>query len=184
MTDTRIARRYASAAFRLAQKEGGDIPGKRGQVLKDLRDMLDVCPALEAVFKSPIVTVQEKKNILSALLDKVDSDTTTRNFCYLLADKDRLAFFRAIVQAYETRLDEAQGVIRGKLTTAVALGKAKQDAIRADLVAKAGGKEIELSFAVDQAILGGVVLKIGDRVLDASLRAQLEILRETFKRGN
>lgn len=184
MTDTRIASRYATAAFRLAQAEGGDIPAKRGQVLKDLRAMLDVCPALESVFKSPVITVAEKKSILSTLLDRVEADRMTRNFCYLLADKERLAFFRAIVQAYETRLDEAQGVIRGKLTTAVALSADRQAAIKADLVEKAGGKEIELSFAVDQAILGGVVLKIGDRVLDASLRAQLEILRETFKRGN
>ena len=49
---------------------------------------------------------------------------------------------------------------------------------------KKAGKAIELSFDVDKSILGGVVLTVGDRVLDASLRAQLEILRETFKRGN
>ena len=125
----------------------------------------------------------EKKKIVGDLLDKLDADPVTRNFCNLLADKDRLAFFRAIVQAFTKKLDEAQQIIRGKLTTAIALSAAKQKAVKADLEKKAG-KAIELSFDVDKSILGGIVLTVGDRVLDASLRAQLEILRETFKRGN
>lgn len=183
MTDTRIARRYASAVFKLGETEGGDVIAKRGSTLKALDDLLDESPALDRVFKSPIITVTEKKKILADLLNKIGSDSVTRNFCFLLADKERLAYFRAIVQAYGTLLDEAKGIIRGKLTTAIELNAAKQKTVRADLVKKAG-TEIELTFDVDQSILGGVVLKVGDRVLDASLRAQLEILRETFKRGN
>ena len=149
MTDNRIARRYASAAFKLG---------------------------------SPIITVAEKKKVVKDLLDKIGSDQVTRNFCYLLADKGRLAYFRAIVQAYVKKLDEVKGIIRGKLTTAISLTQAEQKTYKAELEKKAGSP-IELTFDVDDSILGGVVLKVGDRVLDASLRAQLENLRETFKRG-
>mgnify|MGYP003604959281 CR=1 FL=1 len=79
-------------------------------------------------------------------------------------------------------LDEAKGIVRGQCITAVQLSADKQSKLK-DTLQKKAGTDIELTFAVDKDILGGMVLKMGDRVLDASLRAQLGILRETFKRG-
>ena len=72
--------------------------------------------------------------------------------------------------------------MRGQLVTAVKLPADKKAKLKESLEQKTGA-DIELTFAVDKDILGGMVLKMGDRVLDASLRAQLGILRETFKRG-
>lgn len=83
---------------------------------------------------------------------------------------------------YGKLLDEAKGIIRGQCITAVQLSADKKSKLKDTLQQKAG-TDIELTFAVDKDILGGMVLKMGDRVLDASLRAQLGILRETFKRG-
>ena len=83
---------------------------------------------------------------------------------------------------YGILLDEANGVLRGRVITAVKLSKAKREQLRAELAKKSGG-DIELAFSVDPEILGGMVLAVGDKVLDSSLRAQLGILRETFKRG-
>ena len=83
---------------------------------------------------------------------------------------------------YGKLLDEAKGIIRGQCITAVQLSADKKSKLKETLQEKAG-TDIELTFAVDKDILGGMVLKMGDRVLDASLRAQLGILRETFKRG-
>ena len=131
MTDNRIARRYASAAFKLGEAEGGDTISKRGQTLVALEGLLDESPALDRVFKSPIITVAEKKKVVKDLLDKIGSDQVTRNFCYLLADKGRLAYFRAIVQAYVKKLDEVKGIIRGKLTTAISLTQAEQKTYKA-----------------------------------------------------
>ena len=79
-------------------------------------------------------------------------------------------------------LDEAKGILRGQCITAVKLSNDKKANLK-DALQKKAGADIELTFAVDKDILGGMVLKLGDRVLDASLRAQLGILRETFKRG-
>ncbi len=183
MTDKRIARRYASAVFKLGMQEGNDVISTRGATFLQLKGMLDENPVLDNVFKSPIFTVAEKKKVLADLLDKIGCDTVTRNFCYLLADKERLPYYRSIVQAYTKLLDEAKGVIRGTLTTAIPLSQAKQKSVKAELEAKASAA-LELTFDVDPAILGGVVLKVGDRILDSSLRAQLEILRSTLKRGN
>ena len=88
----------------------------------------------------------------------------------------------ALTRAGLTMLDEAKGIVRGQCITAVQLSADKQSKLK-DTLQKKAGTDIELTFAVDKDILGGMVLKMGDRVLDASLRAQLGILRETFKRG-
>ena len=79
-------------------------------------------------------------------------------------------------------LDEKNGVVSGKLVTAVSLSDARKVELKQRLEQQTG-KKLELSFATDAEILGGVVLQIGDSVLDASLRAQLNILKETIKRG-
>ncbi|MDO4840967.1 MAG: F0F1 ATP synthase subunit delta, partial [Desulfovibrionaceae bacterium] len=85
MTDTKIARRYASAVFKLGMQEGGNVVAQRGKTLKDLDSLLDQNAALNNVFKSPIFSVDEKKKVLSDVLTKIGSDTVTRNFCFLLA---------------------------------------------------------------------------------------------------
>lgn len=182
MTDTVVARRYASALFSLGRREGGDALAKRGACLAALGELVAGEPKLGAVLKSPVVGVEEKKGVLGALLEKLGADRTMRNFCFLLADKERLASLRQIAGWYGILLDEANGVLRGKVITAVKLSKAKQEQLRAELAKKSGG-DIELAFSVAPEILGGMVLAVGDKVLDSSLRAQLGILRETFKRG-
>jgi F-type H+-transporting ATPase subunit delta len=182
LTDTVVARRYANAIFAIGSKDGVEARDRYGSALSGLGEMLVASPPLAATLKSPVITAEEKKGVLGKLLDRLKADATVRNFCFLLADKERLGFLGEIAGMYGDLLDEAKGVIRGRLTTAVDLSKEKRAELKAKLEEKAGSV-IELTFATDKDILGGMVLKIGDRVLDASLRAQLGILRETFKRG-
>ncbi|MBQ9406359.1 MAG: F0F1 ATP synthase subunit delta [Desulfovibrio sp.] len=182
MINTVVARRYANAMFALGKKDGEAALNARGESLAAIGQMLAVSPALGLALKSPVIGVDEKKALLSKLLGKIKADKTLTNFCLLLADKDRLAFLGEIAACYGKLLDEAKGIIRGQCVTAVQLSADKQSKLKETLQKKAGA-DIELTFAVDKDILGGMVLKMGDRVLDASLRAQLQILRETFKRG-
>ncbi len=182
MTDTVIARRYANALFALGKKAGTQELEKYGASLGQLDAMLASSPELDKIFKSPVITVDEKRHVLEKLLANAAVDKTMMNFCLLLADKNRLSSLRRIVSCYGTLLDAEKGVMRGHVLTAVSLDAKKQGAIKKQLEDKAQ-KSIELSFGVDTSILGGVVLKVGDRVLDASLRAQLAILRDTIKRG-
>jgi F-type H+-transporting ATPase subunit delta len=182
LTDTVIARRYANAIFALGKEDGSDAISRYGDCLAALGAMLDESPALALTLKSPVINAEEKKGLLGKLLDRLKADAHMRNFCFLLADRERLACLREIARLYGNLLNEAKGIVRGTLLTAISLSAEKQAALRSKLEKKAGSG-IELTFAVDKDILGGMVLKIGDRVLDASLRAQLGILRETFKRG-
>lgn len=182
MTDSVAARRYANALFALGKKAGKKELEQHGASLDQLDGLLALSPELDKVFRSPVVTVDEKRHILGKLLGSIGADQTMTNFCLLLADKGRLPSLRHIATYYGALLDAEKGVLRGRLLTAVPLDAKKQGQLKS-LLEKKAGKSLELAFDVDKSILGGVVLKVGDKVLDASLRAQLAILRDTIKRG-
>jgi F-type H+-transporting ATPase subunit delta len=135
------------------------------------------------VFANPIFVASEKMAVLDGVLAGLPVSPMVKNFLGLLAEKERLSFLPDIAAYYRTLLDESQGVVRGRLVTAVSLAGARQDQIKSKLEAQTG-KKLVLDFAVDPDILGGVTLKVGDKVLDASLRAQLQILKEQIKRGD
>ena len=116
------------------------------------------------------------------LVEKVSVDPMVRNFCDLLADKGRVEMLSAIASDYKAMMDAVSGVIAGELITVSELNEERKSAIQTNLE-KQAGKKLELSFTTDKEILGGIVLKVGDKVLDASLKAQLQILKENIKRG-
>ncbi len=183
MTGGTLARKYAKALFTLGKKAGAGKLEKYGDALSDLSGMMAASAPLARMFKSPVVTVAEKHALVGTLLDKAEADPTVKNFCCLLADKGRLAELPAIAGCYGELLDIEKGVVRGTVITAVKLNAEKQKKLKSGLEKKAKAKKLELEFQVDKSILGGLMLKVGDRVLDASLRAQLTILRDTIKRG-
>ena len=182
MTGNVVARRYAKALFAVAQKGGAKDLDAYGKDLAGLVNVLDAAPEALGFFKNPTFNVDEKKAVLDDLLGKLSVGPTVKNFCDLLADKGRLPVLPAIAEVYKKMLEDAQGVVAGSLVTAVELPEARKNQIK-DALAKKAGKTLDLDFAVDADILGGVVLKVGDKVLDASLRAQLQILKEQIKRG-
>lgn len=182
MTDTVVARRYAGALFDLAKKQGGNALADHGACLAELKEMMAQESRLGQIFKSPVVSVEEKKALVGKLLDAIKADTTMRNFCFLLTDKNRLGILSEIADWYGVLLDAANGVMRGRVLTAIRLSPERQEQIRDSLRQKTG-KDLELSFSIDPEILGGMILVVGDRVMDASLRAQLGMLRENLRRG-
>ena len=182
MTENVVARRYAKALFAVAQKGGDGDLDAYGKDLAGLANVLDTVPEALRFFKNPTFDAAEKKAVLGDLLAKLSAKPTVKNFCDLLADKDRLPVLPAVAEVYKKMLEDAQGVVAGSLVTAVELPEARQNQIKDELTKKAG-KTLKLDFVVDAGILGGVVLKVGDKVLDASLRAQLQILKEQIKRG-
>ncbi|MFW5836497.1 MAG: ATP synthase F1 subunit delta [Desulfovibrionaceae bacterium] len=180
MTGNIVARRYARAIFAVGEKAGElDAYGKE---LGELAEALHEAPQALTFFKSPAFSPAEKKAVLGKLLEQTTIGQTVKNFCFLLADKGRLGFLPEIASDFQAMLDGKQGVMRGQLVTAVPLDDTKEADFVKQLESQTG-KKLVLSFAEDKDILGGVVLKIGDKVLDASLRAQLELLRDNIKRG-
>ncbi len=180
MSGNIVARRYAGALFTVGTKAGD--AGAYGKQLLDLAGALAQAPEAMRFFKNPVFSVEEKKAVLKQIMEKQGLTGAVANFANLLADKSRLASLPEIAADYKAMLDEANGIVSGKLVTAVALSDARQVALKEQLE-KQTGKKLVLEYAADPEILGGLVLKIGDSVLDASLRAQLNILKETIKRG-
>jgi F-type H+-transporting ATPase subunit delta len=168
--------------FTVAQAAEKGAMAQYGDDLANLAGVLENAPELTKIFRNPIFGVEEKRGVIVKVLDKVAPCAMVRNFCLLLADKNRLAFLPEINACYATLLDAAQGVLRGKLVTAVKLADNVQKNV-VDKLEKQSGQKVVLDYEVDKDIIGGLMLKIGDKVLDASIRAQLQILKENIKRG-
>ncbi len=182
MREKIVAKRYARALFSIAKQQSKKDRDKIFQDLESLAKVLDSDLKLQRVFKNPIIKVEDKKEILKKILDKLGSGDIIINFCCLLADKNRLPILLDVYDYYRRLLDEEEGIVRGRLITAIDLKKNK----RVDIIKSLEGKiskKLVLEFEQDKNILGGLVLKIGDRVYDASIRAQLERIKENIKRG-
>ena len=177
-----VARRYAKALFSLAEKAGGETPARYGADMEAVASAFATSPELVRILANPVIDASVKHAVMTSVADKLGLSPLVVNFLSLLIEKGRIASAPDIADLYRAFLDEANGILRGQLATAYALSEARQDQITTALEHQSG-KTMELSFVVDPALLGGVLLKIGDKVLDASLRAQLAILKEQIKRG-
>jgi len=172
LTGNIVARRYARALFAIGQESGEAELKKYGDDLLQLAEVLESAPELMKFFRNPVFTVAEKKGVVTKVVAKTKPCKVVKNFCLLLADKNRLDCLPEIQAYFSVILDEVQGIVRGDLITAIELTDPLKKKIKD-----------QLENGVDPDILGGLKLKVGDKVLDASIRAQLDILKENIKRG-
>ncbi len=177
-----ISKRYATALFNLGFENGLEQAELFGQNLMAISSAVSENKKLQELFESPIISDDEKKKVISGLLKTINGNETVKRFFNLLADRKRLSQVVAIAEDYKTMLDNAKGISQGKIITAISLDSKHKSNIQSQME-KQSNRKLELEFAVDPAILGGVVLNIGQTVFDASLRAQLNNLREHIKRG-
>lgn len=180
MKEQILARRYARALFAIGE-ENGEYK-KYGEELAALAEVLDYNPKILQVFKNPIIDAEDKKQIAKTLTEKAEVSKVVQNFCLLLGDKERLGNFPSIQKHYNKLLDQKEGLLRGKLVTAIQLSSEKQNEIKNKLEEKFA-QNLILDHETNNSILGGLVLQVGDKVYDASLKAQLDRLKENIKRG-
>jgi F-type H+-transporting ATPase subunit delta len=165
-------RTYARALFEAAKEEG-----KLDRVHEQLADFVasaDQVPELQAVLESPELDSRAKV----ALLDQVlgDADELVRNFVMLLAEKGRSGEIDEIAREFEALVAQEQGILDVELTTAVELSQKDFDEL-VSRIGKASGRKVRASRAVDPDLVGGLVLQVGSRRLDASIRGRLDRLR-------
>lgn len=173
MSVTRIAERYATAILNTATSVG-----KAADVDRDLQMILNTFKTsadLRAILRSPVVSPFHKKRIVEEIWSDV-IDPLTMDFLKLVIQKGREGYMPEIVQAFDTRLDAQQRLVRVDVTSAVALDEKEQKSVL-DAVSKRTSKEAIGTFFVDPAVLGGVSIRIGDTVHDGTLKRQLEQLR-------
>jgi len=166
------AKRYARAIFELA--------GEQGQVeewarrLVTVRDVLSR-PDVRAVLTNPSIAVQRRQDAAAALLEQRAGPEGV-NLARLVVGANRVRDLDTIIEEYGRLADEAAGRVRATATTAVPLDPAVTDELVSSLSRKLG-REVRLESRVDPAIVGGLVLRIGDRVIDASVATRLQQLR-------
>ena len=177
-----ISKRYAQAFFNLGNEGDADQMERYGQNLYALSEAIEGNKHLRELLASPVISSDEKKNVILSLLKKIGGGDMEKRFCELLADRGRLSLLSAIAFDYKAMSDDAKGISQGRVTTAIELEAKRKSAIVSQLENQTGRK-LELVFLVNPDILGGIVLHVGDTVCDASLRTQLDSLRESIKRG-
>lgn len=172
--DLRAAKRYATALFQAAQKNG-----KLEVVERDLDTVLDLMkltPALLDMWESPLVPSGRKRDLLARTLGST-IDTLTLSFLRLLVDKRREEILEAVRGEMHHLGDAARHLVRAEATFAVAPTSEEQTALIRSLE-KRTGENVQLTVQVDPAILGGVVVRLHDTIIDGSVRGTLERLRE------
>lgn len=182
MSNNIATKRYAQAIFDIGQGKGQAALEQIGRDLDALKSCLDASPELETLFSNPVFSTEEKTKVLKSLMEKGGIGQTVKDFCFLLLEKGRLSILAAVAETYRNMLDHLAGIVKSELITAIELSPEHQEEIRKSLEAKAG-KKLAMNFSVDPSIIGGLILKIDDRALDGSLRAQINVLRENMKRG-
>ena len=173
-----IAEVYARSLFEVAN-EGDKLDDVREQ-LGQIADALSENRDLQTFFFSPYFSTDEKKKGLETLLE--GADETLVNFLSLLIEKHRMPALFRIRQRYEALWQEENKVLPVQVTSAVELS---DDVVRSigDRIGERTGRKVELRSDVDPDILGGLVLRVGNNVLDASIRNRLENLRKQVARG-
>jgi F-type H+-transporting ATPase subunit delta len=171
------ARRYAAAAFEVASGTG-----ELDQWLATLNELARILqmPSARVVFGSPSVDVHQKQASLDQLLP--NAPPLLRNFLHILADRDRLNQVPGIAEALRDLVNRQRGIITADVTTAIQLDPEMERLVAERLAAylKRDPQHVTLRTRVDPTIIGGVVARVGDQVIDDSVRGRLERLRRTL----
>ena len=164
-----IASPYAAALLSIA--ESRDKIDPITEDVRGLRELLRESEELRNLLTNPLLKSDVKKSVLGRISE--DSDPFTRNFLMLLVDKGRVALLGDICSEYQALVRERSGTVLAEVTSAIPLSSEQEDAIRQKVLDFAGANHVELDVKADPDLIGGVIIKVGSQVIDASLRGQL-----------
>lgn len=174
-----MAGRYAGALFELALEE------KATDAVKADLDRFDALIAgsadLERLVRSPVFGVDEQLKALTAILDKAGITGLTANFLRVITTNRRLFAVREMIRAYRMLVARHKGEVSAQVTVAEPLSDSNLDALKGALKNVTGGKDIDLDVKIDPAIIGGLIVKVGSRMVDSSLRTKLNAIKFAMK---
>jgi F-type H+-transporting ATPase subunit delta len=175
-----VAERYAQALFDLASEQKALAAVEAD--LKAIKAALAESRDLRNLIGSPAFSAENKGRGLAAIADKAQFDATTRKFLGLLAANGRASILPGVIAAFQALAARGRGAVFAEVTTALPLSAAQAKGVSAAL-RQALGKDPEITTRVDPAILGGIRVKVGSRLFDASLRSKLDTLKFALKRA-
>lgn len=176
-----VADRYAGALFELALSDNA-----LDAVAKDMAAvgaLFDESADLRRLARSPVFDADEQVRALDAVFDKAGIGRLTANFFKLAARNRRLFVAEDMIRAFERLLAAHRGEVVAEVTSAEPLSETHMNALR-EALAEKGGETIKLSTRVDPSLIGGLVVKLGSRMIDTSLRSKLNGLRSAMKEAH
>ncbi len=168
-----VAKRYAQALFELAQEK--NALDKMEEELKAVSEIVKNERGLQRVLYHPQITVAEKHQIFKELFENRVSETTL-NFLYLIVDRHREIYLSAIVDEFINLANAARNIVEAEVISAKELS-ADQKKELAKVLNRLAGKEVSPEYKVDASLIGGLVVRIGDKVIDGSVKYRLESLK-------
>jgi len=172
--EVRVARRYAKALADV-------LPDERlEKVLEEVRtigSLLD--DRVIRYFKSPVVPPEKKRSLIEQVLEKIGASEELRKVLFLMAQKDRLGILREFASEFEKFVDYRLGIIKAEITSATEIDEETVSKIKSK-IEEIFGKKAEISVKLDPSLIGGFVVRVADKVLDASIKTQLENLKKAI----
>lgn len=177
MSSVRLSTRYAKSLLDLAVVKG-NLETIHADMLS-IEASIKGSRELRLLLKSPIINSDKKHNVLTAIF-KGKLDAMTQTFIDLMVKKGREQYLYDVAEAFIVQYNKFKHITKVKLTTAAATDKKTVDAIVNDVKAKMNLEHVELELAVDPELIGGFVLKYEDKLFDASIARQLNLMRKDF----
>jgi F-type H+-transporting ATPase subunit delta len=175
-----VAKRYASALFDTVSDQNQQA--KTLQELRDVEKILQSNDDISKFFASPLVKGDEKANLIRAALENNGASEGVKNLATVMASRERIGDWSAVVQAFQQRTDEAHGVVRGTVRSAAPLAPDHRSSLE-KRVGQVTGKKVILEYKQDDTLIGGLVTEVGSLTFDDSLDTQLKLMNESLKRS-
>lgn len=175
-----VAGRYASALFDLAQEQKTVFEVE--QDLVKFQQLYDLSPDFQRLVRSPVIAADDQARALISVLDKAGVGTLAKNFFGLVAKNRRLFAAPDMARAFLALAAKARGEVTAEVASAHPLSDAQAEALKAAL-RETVGKDVKLAAKVDPSLIGGLIVKIGSRMVDSSLRTKLANLSLSLKGG-
>jgi len=175
---TILARRYAKAIFTVGQEQGKYE--EYNDVLTGLAGLFESNPEVIDALTNPLYPVDVREKVMAGMIGSIGVDSVMSNFLNLLVEKKRAEILPEIAEEYKTMVDEEKNISHGSVISAIELSDDLQQRVQATLE-KLTGKKVELTTSVEPSIIGGIIAKVGDLVLDGSIKTQLAGLKDSIK---
>lgn len=177
--NTQVVEPYAQALMSVAR--ANDSTDQAGEDMRSLLNLLQSSEQLRNFLANPFVKNEDKKAVLTRLSE--GTNPYIRNFLMLLVDRRRILLLEGICQQYLALLRQMNQTVLAEVTSAVELTEAQQQAVREKVIAMTNARQVELDTKLDPDLIGGVIIKVGSQVVDASLRGQLRRLSLRLSSG-
>ncbi|AFW96740.1 ATP synthase F1 subunit delta [Dolichospermum sp. UHCC 0684] len=168
-----VSQPYAQALLSIAQSQ--NLTEEVGGDARTFLSLLTGSQELTSFLSNPFVKPENKKNVLKQLLGE-GVNLCLRNFLLLLVDRRRIAFLEPILQQYLVLLRQLNQTVLAEITSAVPLTQTQLQAITEKVITLTKARQVELATKIDSDLIGGVIIKVGSQVIDASLRGQIRRL--------